>query len=1727
MKNSLIILIFLSFWISVSATTIRVPQDQPTIQAGIDAASNGDTVLVANGIYTGTGNRDLDFNGKTIVVKSVNGADYTTIDCELSGRGFYFHNGEGASSVVDGFTITKGNGFNGGAIYCDNSSPTIINNIITENSTQNHGGAIYCENYSSPNILNNIINNNSAPYQGGAICCFSNSGPFILNNTILGNSAKFYGGIKCGTGTITNITGNIIVHNTALYTCGAIACCDSTIIINNTITDNSGGYGGIYCWDSSTTIINTIIWNNNPQEIYLSGGPITMTYSDVRGGWAGDGNIDSNPLFVNPANDDFHLCQGSPCIDAGDPDPIYNDVDGTRNDMGCYGGPGGTSYTYPEYSTVTIHVPVDQPTIQAGINAASDGDTVLVQPGNYIENIDFNGKNIVVASLFLTTRDTIYISQTTIDGNSNGSVVTFKSGEDSTALLDGFLITNGYHHPGGGIMCMNASPLIRNNIITDNTAKSGNGIGGGIFLQNSSSKIINCRILNNTALGMDASNGWGGGIGSEYSDIKIINCKINNNWGNAAGGGVGDINSHIQLVGCEIADNSSLGSEGLFFQDSFPILINNTIIRNSNGALYYIRSNPIIRNTIIWENNIRGWGGDVYISYSNIQGGWVGEGNIDADPLFVDAENGDFHLQQGSPCIDAGDPDLDSDGITWENDSDDQNPDGTRLDMGAYYFHQTQVATPMFSPAPGKYTTAQDVIISCSTSGATIHYTANGQDPTESDISYRRPIHISSTTTLKARAYKSGWNPSNVAIGTYTITGIVATPTYNPPPGTYTTAQDVTISCSTSGATIHYTTNGQDPTESDPSYSSPIHIASTTTLKARAYKSGLDPSSVATGMYTIGEPPEISVSPDSLSADLSTGDTTTQTLTISNSGGSDLNFGISMNSLTGDGSQNYAFQFDGVDDYVDIPDDPSLQITDFITLETWIKYEVGGTYYQPRILSKGPDGEGYELLTTSTGSIRNLEFRIDPGNVISNASLSAGDWYHIAASYNGSEIKLFVNGNLDISLSVSGSLNISTLNLFIGQKSTSGFDKLKGCVDEVRIWNVARTQAEIQADMHREISGTEPGLVGYWRFNEGSGNTAFDQTPNGNDGSLHGGVAWVVSSAPITSWLSVTPTSGTVEAGSSSDITVNFDATGLSGGDYSADIVITSNDPDEQEVTVPVHMHVTGVTDNVPPEIIDHSTASTAVTGQPISIRADVTDNTSVASVKLHYRKGGVDVFTSTSMFSIGSNSYQGTIPSSAVTERGVEYYISAQDATGNTSTSPTTNPTTSPNVIRVSFLVLNCPSSTPANSYRMISVPVDLNSESPGNTLEDDLGSYDDTKWRLLRWQSGGYREYTVNSIDSFEPGNAFWLITKDTHWWDVGSGQSVATSQNYTITLQSGWNQIACPFAFAVNWSDVIKYGNVQAPVGYEGTGNNTSGYQYNRSQLIPWKGYCVKNLEGSPVSIEIPPVAASGSASKSSEPSEWIEESGDWIVRIKAECGQSTDYDNYIGCLASADNEWDTHDFSEAPPIGNFISLYFPHKDWKKYPDIYTGDFRSRSVEGSSWDFVVRTDIPQSKVYLSFENLNTLPQDFSAVLVDESAKNTKDLHHDSNYTFLSKSGETERTFRILIGKASFVEENCIDIPLKPSAFQLFPNYPNPFNAATTIPYNLPVNSIVTLRILDLLGREVVVLEQESRKEAGCHTVIWGGRDIKGSPVPSGIYIVHLKAGDFVRYMKIVLTK
>ncbi len=340
----------------------------------------------------------------------------------------------------------------------------------------------------------------------------------------------------------------------------------------------------------------------------------------------------------------------------------------------------------------TINVPADYPTIQAGIDAASDGDTVLVGFDTYVENINFLGKAITVKGLEMFGMIPV------IDGNLTGSVVTFDSGETQDAVLDGFKITNGSSiSGGGGIKCdADSSPTIMNCTIWDNI---GFGYCGGIFSFSGSPTIMNCDITDNL----------GNGITLENSDALIANCTISENNSVLDGGGIAsDYNSLPTIMNCTISGNHTEQFGGGIACLGHATITNCTISKNDageggGGLAIAHEADAAITNCILWGDSapigpeiVVGYqvGGpqDAYltVTFSDVQGGsaaaqvmdpdctlyWAA-GNIDVDPLFVGID--DYHLSPASPCIDAGHA-----GFQYDDDCFPPSMGTPRNDMGAY-----------------------------------------------------------------------------------------------------------------------------------------------------------------------------------------------------------------------------------------------------------------------------------------------------------------------------------------------------------------------------------------------------------------------------------------------------------------------------------------------------------------------------------------------------------------------------------------------------------------------------------------------------------------------------------------------------------------------------------------------------------------------------------------------------------------------------------------------------------------------------------------------------------------------------------------------------------------------------------------------------------------------------------------------------------------------------------
>ena len=433
------------------------------------------------------------------------------------------------------------------------------------------------------------------------------------------------------------------------------------------------------------------------------------------------------------------------------------------------------------------------------------------------------------------------------------------------------------------------------------------------------------------------------------------------------------------------------------------------------------------------------------------------------------------------------------------------------------------------------------------------------------------------------------------------------------------------------------------------------------------------------------------------------------------------------------------------------------------------------------------------------------------------------------------------------------------------------------------------------------------------------------------------------------------------------------------------------------------------------------------------------------------------------------------------------------------------------------------CDSLTPKR-YRMISLPIDPDDNSTSAALDELEGRYG-YDWRLDRYDPRG--DSLIKNMSSLEPGLAYWLISTQ----DVAiavSGQSfipniydfnspIGQQSYYSIVLEPGWNQIGAPFAYSVDFfdclvgteaSNLVEIGSVGCPVTamlyhYDGSGYDNSG-----SVLRPGDGYWIEVDSG--IDSCIFWFSAKEYSQSYSNPNNTIFSPGEWEVVIKADCGGYYDYLNRFGVRSFARDTKDDFDFSEPPQMTPYVSLVFD--------SIYTTDYRLNIDESTAWDFSVRTDI-DDLVRLSFESNSFPADDLELALTDLTDNLTIVMIPDKSYSYYSAS--KERFFKI-----SVHEKRSSSTSSHPIRYRLYNNYPNPFNAATSISFDLIEPRDVTLTISNTLGQVVKTYDQP-RLTSGNHTVTWDGTDDAGNHVASGIYLYSIKAGSFTASHKMTLLK
>jgi len=247
--------------------------------------------------------------------------------------------------------------------------------------------------------------------------------------------------------------------------------------------------------------------------------------------------------------------------------------------------------------------------------------------------------------------------------------------------------------------------------------------------------------------------------------------------------------------------------------------------------------------------------------------------------------------------------------------------------------------------------------------------------------------------------------------------------------------------------------------------------------------------------------------------------------------------------------------------------------------------------------------------------------------------------------------------------------------------------------------------------------------------------------------------------------------------------------------------------------------------------------------------------------------------------------------------------------------------------------------------------------------------------------------------------------------------------------------------------------------------------------------------------------------------------------WSINILAQSQQARDVDNVAGVSLLASEEWDRLDFPEPPPIGEYVSIYFTHRDWGKRSTRFCTDFRGAFSQGTAWEFEVKSNI-RDRVDLTFAGIERVPPEFEVWLVDEALNLSQNLRKNPQFS-VAASEEHPKNLKLLVGKKEFIGENLANIETIPTDFELSQNFPNPFNPATTIRYGLPRDERVTLKIYNILGNEVVTLLNSEIKAAGFHSEVWDGKDNNGRHVASGVYIYQLKTLTVNTIKKMVLIR
>ncbi|MGH8004990.1 MAG: FG-GAP-like repeat-containing protein [Limisphaerales bacterium] len=558
-------------------------------------------------------------------------------------------------------------------------------------------------------------------------------------------------------------------------------------------------------------------------------------------------------------------------------------------------------------------------------------------------------------------------------------------------------------------------------------------------------------------------------------------------------------------------------------------------------------------------------------------------------------------------------------------------------------------------------------------------------------------------------------------------------------------------------------------------------------------------------------------------------------------------------------------------------------------------------------------------------------------------------------------------------------------------------------------------------------------------------------------------------------------------------------------------------------------------------------------------------DSTNIASVELMYRQVGKTAYTSFPLTAgtgtATQRDYSGTLPASALTNRGLEYFYRTSDGFVTASVEPTTIPFRR---LRTS-IAENAPP-TLDRSYQLVSFPFGFTSFANGSAsiqIADDITGFGDPNVARLFWWDpvkadtittdstslNGYREFGSSGFPNFEPGRSMFLATVGSKTYDATlglstlrnaalyrptpSGDSVLVEYYVPPVLDSGWNMIATPFAFTIHMDSVPIYvpalgGDIHERtdtvrtnrIGLGGANlreRTASGYIVPNPPLLkPWRGYFLKNNIKQQVFLFYPKQddnfpATAPPASKA------LAAGLDWKIDISARSSELEVPPITVGTSKAALSGCDGLDWELPPPMAGDLRLVFQRgKEFGQAGD-YLSDIRPSLTETETWGFTVSPGSARA-IELSFGGLADIPETYDVILTDVEGRAKQNLRLEPVYRLIASD---DRHFNLTV-----TPKTTGQTALVPTRYELYQNLPNPFNPQTLIKYDLPEAANVRLEVFNILGQKVTTLVNRY-EAAGPKSALWDGTDAAGNKVSSGIYFYKLSAGDYIATKKMMLVK